>query len=589
MMTSSDDHGRTAGAPHGQTVDDDIAALARGFKGSTMFTEWWVADRSIKNDPLECRHRTTTERAKTAVDAMLSAPDVDHLIRTTVQVFTEGFVITASMPIGFAERFCSDSEAVGRARFAVRSVAALALENAGGDLDVMIMDAMKPTGVFTRSSTVCSAVDIVYRTSGGVFGSEDRAARGASPDYGVSAGPTLTCGAAADKGEWNPLGLSFENRRVQSPAKGTARPSHVIVGLLAGVAGFVLSAGLSSILSFLLGLPVAALLGVSVCAFLDGTTPVERLVCLLAGMRPGDEARPLVRAMANGMVYVAIDPGAERPDRQPGAMRRMLAGAGVRQPEANTHGMFIDAYGAADGSTVTITVNHDDVERYLNALLNTKRFGFTPRRFWSRLRDAIIHRSLPDVAWGGEGLAVADRTLAESDASKANLTVGLRRPTRARPINVEMDSRRRRTEIMTRLTNHLDAVRARARAVFPDDSEGGSIISDALDAARRSVDGLQTLIDRRADLSERETGDGDIDDARVRDIADSISKRLDSIAASIDKVAAIDDDSSINDAVSLLDNIARERELASKRQRTGGLAGATVDTRRDEGARERSR
>lgn len=587
MMTSSDDKGITAAAPHGQTVDDDIAALARGFKGSTMFTEWWVADRSIKNDPLERRHRTT-ERAETAADAMLSAADVDDLIRTTVQVFTEGFVITASMPIGFAERFCSGSGSADRARLAVRSVAALALENAGGDLDVMIMDAMQPTGVFVRSSTVCSAVDIVYRTSGTVFGLEDRAAPGASPDYGVNAGPTLTCGAA-DKGEWNPLGLSFENRRVQSPAKGTARPSHVIVGLLAGVAGFVLSAGLSSALSFLLGLPVAALLGVSVCAFLDGTTPVERLVCLLTGMRPGDEARPLVRAMANGMVYVAIDPGAERPDRQPGAMRRMLAGAGVRQPEANTHGMFIDAYGAADGSTVTITVNHDDVERYLNALLNTKRFGFTPRRFWSRLRDAIIHRSLPDVAWGGEGLAVADRTLAESDDSKANLTVGLRRPTRARPINVEMDSRRRRTEIMTRLTNHLDAVRARARAVFPDGSEGGSIISDALDAARRSVDGLQTLIDRRADLSERETGDGDIDDARVRDIADSISKRLDSIAASIDKVAAIDDDSSINDAVSLLDNIARERELASKRQRTGGLAGATVDTRRDEGARERSR
>lgn len=587
MMTSSDDHGRTAEAPHGQTVDDDIAALARGFKGSTMFTEWWVADRSIKNDPLERRHRTT-ERAETAADAMLSAADVDDLIRTTVQVFTEGFVITASMPIGFAERFCSGSGSADRARLAVRSVAAPALKNAGGDLDVMIMDAMQPTGVFVRSSTVCSAVDIVYRTSGTVFGLEDRAGRGASPDYGVNAGPTLTCGAA-DKGEWNPLGLSFENRRVQSPAKGTARPSHVIVGLLAGVAGFVLSAGLSSALSFLLGLPVAALLGVSVCAFLDGTTPVERLVCLLTGMRPGDEARPLVRAMANGMVYVAIDPGDERHDRQPNAMRRMLAGAGVRQPEATTHGMFIDAYGAADGSTVTITVNHDDVERYLNALLNTKRFGFTPRRFWSRLRDAIIHRSLPDVVWGGEGLAVTTRTLAESDASKANLTVGLRRPGRARPINVEMDSRRRRTEIMTKLTNHLDAVRARARAVFPDGSEGGSIISDALDAARRSVDGLQALIDCRADLSERETGDGDIDDARVRDIADSISKRLDSIAASIDKVAAIDDDSSINDAVGLLDDIARERELASKRQRTGGLAGATVDARRDERARERSR
>jgi hypothetical protein len=141
--------------------------------------------------------------------------------------------------------------------------------------------------------------------------------------------------------------------------------------------------------------------------------------------------------MANGMVYVAIDPGAERHDRQPNAMRRMLAGAGIRQPEANTNGMFIDAYGAAEGGTVTITVNHDDVERYLNALLNSKRFGFTPRRFWSRLRDAIIHRSLPDVAWGGEGLAVADRTLTESDADKASLTVGLRRSTRAQPINVE--------------------------------------------------------------------------------------------------------------------------------------------------------
>lgn len=588
MMTSSDDKGRTAVEPPGQTVDDDIAALARRFKGSTMFTEWRAADYSIKNDPLG-RRRRTTERAEDAVDAMLSAPDVDHLIRTTVQVFTEGFVITASMPLGFAERFCSDSEAVGRARFAVRSVAALALENAGGDLDVMIMDAMQPTGVFTRSSTVCSAVDIVYRTSGGVFGSEDRAARGASPDYGVSVGHTLTFGDAAGEGEWNPLGLSFENRRVQSPAKGTARPSHVIVGLLAGVAGFVLSAGLSSVMAFLLGLPVAVLLGAAVCAFLDGTTPVERLIRLLAGMRPGDEARPLVRAMANGMVYVAIDPGADRPDRQPCAMRRMLVGAGVRQPEATTHGMFIDAYGAAEGSTVTITVNHDDVERYLNALLNTKRFGFTPRRFWSRLRDAIIHRSLPDVAWGGEGLAVADRTLAESDAGKANLTVSLRRSTRAQPINVEMDSRRRRTEIMTRLTNHLDAVRSRARAVFPDGSEGGSIISDALDAARQSVDGLQTLIDGRTDWSERETGDGGIDDERVRDIADSISKRLDSIASSIDKVAAIDDDSSIDDAVSLLDDIARERELASKRQRMGGLAAAAVDARRDDGTRERSR
>ena len=588
MMTSSNDHGGTAEAPHGQTVDDDIAALARGFKGSTMFTEWYVADNSIQNDPLECRHRTT-EPAKTAVDAMLSAADVGHLIRTTVQVFTEGFVITASMPIGFAERFCSGSGSADRARLTVRSVAAPALKNAGGDLDVMIMDAMQPTGVFVRSSTVCSAVDIVYRTSGTVFGLEDRATPGASPDYGVTAGPTLALGADDDKGEWNPLGLSFENRRVQSPAKGTASPSHVIVGLLAGVTGFVLSAGLSSALSFLLGLPVAALLGVSVCAFLDWTTPVERLVCLLAGMRPGDEARPLVRAMANGMVYVAIDPGAERPDRQPGAMRRMLAGAGVRQPEATKHGMFIDAHGAADGSTVTITVNHDDVERYLNALLNTKRFGFTPRRFWSRLRDAIIHRYLPDVVWGGEGLAVATRTLTESDASKANLTVGLRSPTGARPINVEVDSRRRRTEIMTRLVNHLDAVRSRARAVFPDGSEGGSIISDALDAAGHSVDGLQALIDRRADLSEKETGDGGIDDDRVRDIADSISKRLDSIAASIDKLATIDDDSSINDAVSLLDDIARERELASKRQRMGGLAGATVDARREDGARRRSR
>jgi hypothetical protein len=588
MMTSSDDKGITAAAPAGQTVDDDIAALARGFKGSTMFTEWCAADYSIRSSPLEPRRRTT-ERAEAAVDAMLSAPDVDHLIRTTVQVFTEGFVITASMPLGFAERFCSDSEAVGRARFAVRSVAALALENAGGDLDVMIMDAMKPTGVFTRSSTVCSAVDIVYRTSGGVFGSEDRAGRGASPDYGVSVGQTLAIGDAAGEGEWNPLGLSFENRRVQSPAKGTARPSHVIVGLLAGITGYVVTGGLSSVMAFLLGLPVAVLLGAAVCAFLDGTTPVERLVCLLAGMRPGDEARPLVRAMANGMVYVAIDPGAERHDRQPNAMRRMLAGAGVRQPEANTNGMFIDAYGAAEGGTVTITVNHDDVERYLNALLNSKRFGFTPRRFWSRLRDAIIHRSLPDVAWGGEGLAVADRTLTESDDDKASLTVSLRRSTGAQPINVEVDSRRRRTEIMTRLTNHLDAVRSRARAVFPDDSEGGSIISDALDAARRSVDGLQTLIDGRTDWSERKTGDGDIDDDRVRDIADSISKRLDSIASSIDKVAAIDDDSSINDAVGLLDDIARERELAARRQRTGGLADAAVDARRDDGTRERSR
>jgi hypothetical protein len=123
MMTSSDDKGRTAAAPAGQTADDDIAALARGFEGSTMFTEWCAADYSIRSSPLEPRHRTT-ERAEDAVDAILSVPDVDHLIRTTVQVFTEGFVITASMPLGFAERFCSDSEGVGRARLAVRSVAA---------------------------------------------------------------------------------------------------------------------------------------------------------------------------------------------------------------------------------------------------------------------------------------------------------------------------------------------------------------------------------------------------------------------------------------------------------------------------------
>jgi hypothetical protein len=291
MMTSSDDKGRTAAAPAGQTADDDIAALARGFEGSTMFTEWCAADYSIRSSPLEPRHRTT-ERAEDAVDAILSVPDVDHLIRTTVQVFTEGFVITASMPLGFAERFCSDSEGVGRARLAVRSVAAAALVTAGGDLDVMIMDSMKPTGVFTRSSTVCSAVDIVYRTSGDVFGSEDRAGRGAPPDYGVRVGQTLAIGDAAGEGEWNPLGLSLENRRVQSPAKGTARPSHVIVGLLAGVAGYVVTGGLSSVMAFLLGLPVAVLLGAAVCAFLDGTTPVERLCTSARGHETGGRGAP---------------------------------------------------------------------------------------------------------------------------------------------------------------------------------------------------------------------------------------------------------------------------------------------------------